>query len=329
MNTLFKLSIAAIIGLSFAACGGGGGDSSTSVDTSTQPSSYTISGTVPGTIIEAYCNDGSYYSVESNDNGTTEHPFELTIPSNLDCRFVMITNEDAAYSEWIITPITFSVDGSTGTYLTIGQDLDLGNVPLATEGSGVQEPLEVSINGTSVEIKSLGNDLLDSDNDGVPNVYEDDDSDGAPNKVDEDDDGDDIPDTAETTDDHDGDGISDIYDNDDDNDGEADSVDTDYDNDGISNDEDESEGSSGGSTSTPTTLPSTFTASQGRLLGSQCAQCHGTNGVSSTSWDSIRNEDDIITQESFNDADELIMQHQADGYTYAEALAIRNWLNSL
>lgn len=48
-----------------AACGGGGGgDSGTDGGTAT----YTVSGRVPGTRIEAFCVDGSYYRTASRDD---------------------------------------------------------------------------------------------------------------------------------------------------------------------------------------------------------------------------------------------------------------------
>ncbi|MCF6245374.1 MAG: hypothetical protein L3J43_10095, partial [Sulfurovum sp.] len=38
-----------------------------------------ISGTVPGTLIEAFCEDGTYVKVSSTQNGTNQHPFEIKI----------------------------------------------------------------------------------------------------------------------------------------------------------------------------------------------------------------------------------------------------------
>ncbi|WP_373034102.1 cytochrome c, partial [Sulfurovum sp.] len=125
--------------------------------------------------------------------------------------------------------------------------------------------------------------------------YEDDDNDGIYNRDDEDDDGDKEIDIDNDLDD---DGIDDEYDVDDDNDGYAD-----------------------------TPLPTAYTADAGRLLGSQCAQCHGTNGVSSTEWDSIAGEDELDS-EIFED-DEPIMSAQAHGYTSEEIILIGNWLKTL
>ncbi|MEA2027720.1 MAG: hypothetical protein U9N49_01920 [Campylobacterota bacterium] len=77
---------------------------------------------------------------------------------------------------------------------------------------------------------------------------------------------------------------------------------------------------------TPTTLPISYTPDSGRLLGSQCAQCHGTNGVSVNGWDSIAGEDDLA-DEIYDD--EPIMSAQAHGYTSEEITLIGNWLKTL
>ena len=74
-------------------------------------------------------------------------------------------------------------------------------------------------------------------------------------------------------------------------------------------------------------LPTTYTADAGRLLGSQCAQCHGTNGVSTNEWDSIAGEDDL-EDEIYQD-DEPIMSAQAHGYTSEEIILIGDWLKTL
>lgn len=82
-----------------------------------------------------------------------------------------------------------------------------------------------------------------------------------------------------------------------------------------------------GSSSTDILLPTTYTADVGRLLGSQCAQCHGTNGISTNEWDSIAGEDNL-EDEIYQD-DEPIMSAQAHGYTDEEIILIGNWLKTL
>lgn len=78
--------------------------------------------------------------------------------------------------------------------------------------------------------------------------------------------------------------------------------------------------------SSTTTLEIAYKANAGRLLGSQCAQCHGTNGVSVNDWDSIAGESDLA-DEIFDD--EPIMSAQAHGYTSEEITLIGNWLKTL
>jgi len=97
------------------------------------------------------------------------------------------------------------------------------------------------------------------------------------------------------------------------------------------------QGCGGGSSSTdivdeetppaPIVLPTTYKADAGRLLGSQCAQCHGTNGVSTNEWDSIAGEADLL-DEIYQD-DEPIMNAQAHGYTQEEIILIGDWLKTL
>lgn len=96
-------------------------------------------------------------------------------------------------------------------------------------------------------------------------------------------------------------------------------------NDENNNDGDNNDG--GGNTNGGTvTLPTQYRASSGRILGAQCAQCHGTNGVSKTSWDSIAGEGEFAS-EGFGG--HPIMQTIADGYTPTEKQSIDSWLNTL
>lgn len=73
-------------------------------------------------------------------------------------------------------------------------------------------------------------------------------------------------------------------------------------------------------------IPNSFSTNSGRLLGSQCAQCHGTNGFSITDWDSIAGEDDLMGE--FYDNHPL-MTAQAKGYTKAEINDIAQWLKTV
>ena len=293
-TTSLKLSVLAA-GFILAGCGGG----SASTTSTTQTSK--ISGTVPGTLIEAFCADGSYYKVTSTDNNTNEHPFEIEIPNTVSCSLVMTTNENDEAKK-VITQIGVITSDANGTLFTASEDINLGNIPLAMDPSDINDAngdhvsddiLSIQVDGTSIVVE-LEN-PLDDDDDGLVNVYEDDDNDGIHNHDDDDDDGDN---EIDIDDDLDDDGIDNDNDVDDDNDGIKD-----------------------------TPLPTTYTANAGRLLGSQCAQCHGTNGVSSTEWDSIAGEDEL-EDEMFED-DEPIMSAQAHGYTSEEIMLIGNWLRTL
>jgi hypothetical protein len=331
-TTSLKLSALAA-GFILAGCGGG-----SSSTTSTTPTSK-ISGTVPGTLIEAFCADGSYYKVKSTDNNTDEHPFEIEVPRTVSCSLVMTTNEDDLLKK-VITQIGMITSDANGTLFTAASDIDLGHIPLAMDPSQINDAngdhvsddiLSIQVDGTSIEIEFEN--PLDDDDDGLVNVYEDDDDDGINNHDDDDDDGDGEVDVDNDLDD---DGIDNDEDVDDDNDGDRDSEDSDDDNDGIDDyldsdddndgvDDEDEEDSSNDNTSI--VLPTTYTANAGRLLGSQCAQCHGTNGVSSTEWDSIAGEDDLA-DEIYED-DEPIMSAQAHGYTSEEIILIGNWLKTL
>ena len=330
-TTSLKLSALAA-GFILAGCGGG-----SSSTTSTTPTSK-ISGTVPGTLIEAFCADGSYYKVKSTENNTDEHPFEIEIPSTLSCSLVMTTNEDDLVNK-VITQIGIITSDANGTLFTAAADIDLGHIPLAMDPSQINDAnedhvsddiLTIQVDGTSIKIEFEN--PLDDDGDGLVYVYEDDDDDGINNHDDDDDDGDG---KADVDNDLDDDGIDNDEDVDDDNDGDRDSEDSDDDNDGIDdyldpdddNDGVDDEDEDSTNNTTDIILPTTYTVNTGRLLGSQCAQCHGTNGISSNEWDSIAGEDNLA-DEIYED-DEPIMSAQAHGYTSEEILLIGNWLKTL
>ena len=245
-TTSLKLSALAA-GFILAGCGGG----SSSTTSTTQTSK--ISGTVPGTLIEAFCADGSYYKVKSTDNNTDEHPFEIEIPSTVSCSLVMTTNEDDNVNK-VITQIGIITSDANGTLFTAAADIDLGHIPLAMDPSSINDAtgdhvsddiLSIQVDGTSIEIEFEN--PLDDDGDGLVNVYEDDDDDGINNHDDDDDDGDGEVDVDNDLDDDgidneddvddDNDGYHDDEDSDDDNDGIDDYLDSDDDNDGIDDDE--------------------------------------------------------------------------------------------
>jgi hypothetical protein len=345
MNSMKYSLLAASIGALLTACGGGGGGGS-SIVTPAPSTTFTLSGTVPGTFIEAFCDDGSYYNTTSDDSvAGSEHPFELELPNNLVCRLVMTTNENTANP--VITHIGFvDTNGTNSIAFTSDEDVDLGYIDLEMDpdpgcpGAGTYDancdgvldvPLEIEVEPTEIEVVELVSDPMDTDRDGIINVYEDDDDDGIPNAHDDDDDGDGIDDVDDhDSNDNDGDGIDNENDVDDDNDGENDDVDNDDDGDGIDDDldndddndgeddDDESEGGTGNNTT-----PSGDDPTAGRLLtATQCAQCHGTDGYSVTGIDGISGESqsELLeeTCEESDDTDEIMGFH-ADAYCSSSA----------
>jgi len=183
----FLLSVAAlpfIIG-----CGGG----SSSTPAATTSSTATISGTVPGTLIEAFCEDGSYFRVTSTDNGTSEHPFSLNIPQGTNCRIVMTTNENDPANR-VVTPICYVNGGTTGSTIVLHDNIDVGHVPLSLDPNGIadanndhvsDDPLCVTVDTTGATVSTVA--VLDTDGDGIIDPYEDDDNDHIVNAYEDDD----------------------------------------------------------------------------------------------------------------------------------------------
>lgn len=71
-----------------------------------------------------------------------------------------------------------------------------------------------------------------------------------------------------------------------------------------------------------------------RLLASQCAQCHGTNGNAVGDIDSLAGESfvelyDELMEMLFEHSAEDIMEHQAQGYTEEQLRRIANYYSSL
>ena len=182
-----------------SACGGGGSTASTSTSTSTAANAgVTVKGSVPGTLIEAFCDNGAYYAVNSTQNGTSRHPFEITLPANMGCNLVMTTNEnDPANS--VVTPIGF-IDATSGQLLprisaASGVVIDLDFVSLFTSrvdaagsdanGDGVIDSLYDVGEHSELTVQAATT-ALDSDGDGIIEPYDDEDDDGVINRDDAD-----------------------------------------------------------------------------------------------------------------------------------------------
>ncbi len=234
------LSLAA---LPFLVACGGGGSSATDATLASTPTSK-LTGTVPGTKIEAFCNDGKYYSTNSHDNGTNRHPFELKVKKDSVCTLIMTMNEDDDARRTISKLVFQDAAGTTSPQIhIIGETVDLGHVDLPKEPTDMTDNDNDHVNDDPVPVdlpsgaseSNTSNTPHDSDNDGMPDVYEDSNNNGTPDAYDdsnnngtpdieEDNDHDGIPNMLED-DDHDGQ-IN--YHDDDDHDGTPNYSDDDY-----------------------------------------------------------------------------------------------------
>jgi hypothetical protein len=265
-----KTTLASVISsaLLLTACGGGGGGISGS-----GVARYSLLGNVPGTTIEAYCDDGSFHEVDSDASaGNAEHPFTLdTLPVNTPCRVVVITHpagEVVTDANKVVTPVEFmDANGNVSLAVTsAGGDVDLKNELMDVnltrtdlDNDGIPDVIDtkqvVALDDNDAKVINKTSDPLDADGDGIVNAYEDDDGHGKLNHDDLDKDGNGANDSQEKHSDNDldgdgvldrddvdldNDGLENSKDNDDDNDGTLDKDDNDDDNDGV-NDRDEND----------------------------------------------------------------------------------------
>ena len=202
---VFLLAFSALLLL--AGCGGGGSLLADGGIIGTG----SIIGTVPGTIIEAYGEQGEYFWTSSEINGTDNHPFLLEeLPAGVGLYLVMIINEDTENE--IIMPISFQdKQGEVLARIVLleNQEIDLGHIPLymncgdippdvdpdgdcfldkpfmLDEGMGSHNPLKQmdadndGINdyddpdhGYGPHSGGMHNDPPDHDGDGIPNYYD-------------------------------------------------------------------------------------------------------------------------------------------------------------
>ncbi len=190
--------------LILTACGGGSGTTATSSSGNTTGSSpaaaktYAVKGTVPGTLIEAFCDNGAYFSTRSTQNGTSQHPFQLDLPVGMGCHLVMTTNEDDPANR-IVTPVGFvDANGQVSTRITANTEstIDLGHVDLFldrndtggfdADGDGViDQPMDLGSH-PELSVFDAGKTTLDPDGDGIIEPYDDEDGDGIINREDND-----------------------------------------------------------------------------------------------------------------------------------------------
>ena len=289
--------------LLLAACGSGGSGGGTSSPTGASTGASII-GTVPGTTIEALGDNGSYYAVESNNNGTAQHPFQLDVPSNLGFHLVMITGKGTA--EAVVIPIGFRDSANnvkTRFMLGKGDVVDLGYIPLPMsriaaaaqdlDNDGVldiplvlddvtgRNPLpQTHVNQLGVTDWSAPNnggyhydnntiDPQDVDRNGIPNLY-----DRRYTRAANDSDGDGLPDNVDANpynQRHQNAFLPDDLDKD----GYSDE---DRNHDGFYDDDKDRDGRHDDPTPTPTPPPPLSTAGEG-LYYSNCAGCHDGEAI--------------------------------------------------
>lgn len=178
MNIKIRLTLAAMLGGTLVACGGGGASNSSGENVGTA-TGYAISGSVPGTLIEAFCSNGQIYSTQSEHNGTAQHPFTLNLPRNVECRLVMTTNENDPANR-VVTPIRLTKNGAGSiAFASTGSAVNLGYIDLKTTRSamradvnqdGVEDnPLvvDISLSASDVGVDTAFADPMDVDRDGV------------------------------------------------------------------------------------------------------------------------------------------------------------------
>jgi hypothetical protein len=202
MRLFFSATIV-VFALIQAGCGGGGGSTALSAPTAS------ITGTVPGTVIEAFADNGDYYAVESRHDGSALHPYDLQIEPGVGVRLVMITNHGTA--DEVVTPIAFrDSSGMIRTRLLLkeGERVDLGHVPLPISRNAAAAD---DLDGDGVLDEPMVLDDVGAQN---PLLQSDADDDGLDDWNDPDHGGYHYDDNTPDPLDHDGDGVPNYYDND-------------------------------------------------------------------------------------------------------------------
>lgn len=222
-----RLISIAVLTILQSACGSDGGSGSASL------TGASVSGTVPGTVIEAYGDNGSYYAAKSNDDGTAAHPFTLGVPAHMGFHMAMVTGEGTP--DEVVTPIGFrDSSGKVRTRLMLdhGEQIELGHVPLHMSRN---EAADDDLDDDGVLDQPL---VLDDVGAGNPLSQSDVDDDGINDWDDDDHGGYHYDSSMVDPQDHDDDGVPNVYDhdhaqhsNDRDGDGLPDHIDANPDND--------------------------------------------------------------------------------------------------
>lgn len=211
------LTVAATIAVVLAGCGGGSSnDNRTNEHNGTD---VALQGTVPGTLIEAFCDDNSYHKVNSVNNGTVKHPFNIKLPKGVPCRVVMTMNENDSTNK-ITTPIEFIKNGNKMVSVKLLKDTDVGHIPLPNVSTSTNDangdhikdtPLDINVSDKAdIEIvDDSQKNPFDKDHNGKIDGFEDKNHNGTPDGF-EDKNGDG---KADINEDKDGNGVPDGYEN--------------------------------------------------------------------------------------------------------------------
>jgi len=180
-SILLSLLVAPIL----VACGGG----SNNDNQSAFDENSTIEGTVPGTKIEAFCTDGKHYVTHSNNNGTSQHPFRLSVKKNSVCNLVMTMNENDPTNR-TISEIGFDnpATGTTTKRIKItGQKVNLGYIDLPKTPTDMLDTNGDHFNDNPVKVNKIPDgatesneqdNIHDKNGDGTPDIYEDNNNNG-------------------------------------------------------------------------------------------------------------------------------------------------------
>jgi len=167
------ISFLTILSLVFTSCSSSDEASNTPYNDSKDNNFTVLRGSVPGTLIEAICDDNKNFATNSEQIGS-QHPFALEIETGLSCRLLMTTNEGTADN--IITNISFTENNVTGdSFVALAHNINLGYIPLETVKSNIVDDNNDSIVDTPITLPLIQHvDTLDIDNSGSSSelIYE-------------------------------------------------------------------------------------------------------------------------------------------------------------